>query len=791
MQLRQAFRQFRHAPAFFAVCVLTLGLGIGLSTTVFSVVDGVLLRSLRFPDSSRIAIIGTVRSDRRTNHPRLTGGDWFDIQQSTQFIEAATLHGGGSIGVQVAGQAEFTDVQFVSGSYSQVFSITPLAGRWFQPSDNPALAVVSSGFALRHFGSFAAATGKTIKVENAIYEISGVVPYAYPAAANVWLFGPQRLRTTNRNAYNYRVIAKLKPNVSLEQAQSELTTLGARLASTYADNRNKSFYVEKLQDALTGPTRYILWLLLATVSLVLLIACANVANLLLARSAARVSEFAVRSAVGASRASIVAQVLTECVGIGIMAGAVGLLIAQIGVEAISRLAALALPRWEEVHIDWRIFLFTATISLLAAIIAGLYPAWRAGDIDVCVGLRMGGAKGILGGRSGRFRSALIVAQIAISVALSISAGLLFRSFLNLNSVELGYQPDSVLVMYAHLPAKTEAEYLAIQARAERIYTEIANLSGVSSVSAAMGLPAGKYGSNGSYAIEGKFEWGAPNVKLPEAGFRLAQPNYFATLGIPLRQGRDFTYRDQFSAEPVAIISESLARQSFGPENPLGRRIKCGLDRDVWMQVVGIVGDVRSGSLAQPMGPELYMPLAQHPSFANEQQVVIRTTLPPASLIPAVRQTLTRLEPLVPSRFEVFRDSVDDSASAERFRTQLFLIFAAAALLVSLAGVYSVTSYLVERRLSEFGLKVALGASPSQITRSILSGTGRLLLAGLALGTAMALAAGRWLESLLFGIPAVDIATYTIVLIAVSLVTLAAAGRPAMRAGQADPQTLLR
>lgn len=791
MQLRQALRQFRHSPAFFTICVLTLGLGIGLSTTVFSVVDGVLLRSLRFPDSSRIAVIGTVFTDRGRNHPRLTGGDWLDIQKSTQFIEAATLHGGGSIGVQVAGQAEFNEVQLVSSSYSKVFDVTPLAGRWFQPGDTPALAVVSSGFALRHFGSFAAATGKTITVENSVYEISGVVPYAYPAAANVWLYGPERNRSINRNAYNYRVIAKLKPNVSIAQAQSELSTLAAQLASTYADNRKKSFYVEKLQDALVGPTRYILWLLLATVTLVLLISCANVANLLLARSGARVAEFAVRSAVGASRSNIVVQVLAECIGIGLMAGAVGLLIAQIGVEALSRLAALALPRWEEVQIDWRIFLYTATISLLAAIIAGLYPAWRAGDIDVCVGLRLGAAKGILGGRSGRFRSALIIAQIAISVALTISAGLLLRSFLKLNAVELGYRPDSVLVMYAHLPAKTEAEYLAVQARAERIYAEITNLPGVSSVSAAMGLPAGKYGSNGSYAIEGKFDWGNPNVKLPQAGFRLAQPNYFATLGIPLQKGRDFNSRDQFSSEPVAIISESLARQSFGTEDPLGRRIKCGLDRDVWMKVVGVVGDVRSGSLAQPMEPELYMPLSQHPSFANEQQVVIRTQLPPASLIASVRQTLARLEPLVPSRFEIFRDSVEDSASAERFRTQLFLLFAAAALLVSLAGVYSVTSYLVEKRLPEFGLRMALGASPSRITQTILSGTGRLLLIGLTLGTAMALAAGRWLESLLFGIHATDIATYAIALTLIPLVTLAAAWWPAFRAGKADPHTLLR
>jgi len=487
----------------------------------------------------------------------------------------------------------------------------------------------------------------------------------------------------------------------------------------------------------------------------------------------------------------VIQLLTECIAMGLLAGVVGLFMAQVGVEAMSRLAAMALPRWEDVQVDWRIFVYAAAVSLAAAVIAGLYPAWRVGGVDVSTGLRVGGSRGVLGRRSGRFRSALIVGQIAVAVALTISSGLILRSFLKLNAVELGHRPDSILVMYAHIPARTEAEYLAVQARAERIYAEIAALPGVASVSAAMGLPAGKYGSNGSYAVEGRLDWGNPNIKLPQAGFRLAQPYYFATLGIPLLKGRDFNSRDQFPAEPVAIISASLARQTFDGVDPLGQRIKCGLDRDVWMRVVGVVGDVRSGTLSQPMEPELYMPLSQHPSTANEQQIVIRALVPPASLIPAARQALVRLEPLVPARFEIFRESIGDSASAERFRTQLFLVFAAAALLVALAGVYSVTSYLVEKRLPEFGLRMALGASSSQITQSVLSGTGRLLVAGLALGAAIALAASRYLESLLFGITTTDLVTYAVTLVLIPLATLAAAWWPAFRAGRANPQTLLR
>lgn len=484
--------------------------------------------------------------------------------------------------------------------------------------------------------------------------------------------------------------------MTLAQAQAEFRTLGAQLAGAYTENRNKIFYVSSLQTHLVGRSRPMLWLLLGAVGLVLVIACANVANLLLARAGARAAEFVVRTAVGASRRHLIRQVLTECALIGLAAAGLGLIIASVGIEAMSRLAATALPRWEEVQIDWRIFFVATTVSLLAALLAGLVPAWRSSQVDVNKGLRIGGVRGLLGGQVGGFRTALVVAQGAFSVAVTISAGLLPRSLMQLNRAELGYRPDAVLVMYAHVPAKSDAEYLAVQQRTERLYEAIAALPGVSAVSAAMGLPTGKYGSNGAYAVQGRHDF--HNGTSGNADFRLAQPGYFAAIGIPLRQGRDFTLADQFPAEPVAIVSEALARQTFPQQDPLGQRLKCGLDRDVWMRIVGVAGDVRSSSPAHKPGPELYMPLAQHPYFANEQQVVIRASVPPTSLIATVRATSAKIEPQVATRFETFRESVDNSVSAERLRTQMFLLFAAAALLVALAGVYSVTAYLVERRL---------------------------------------------------------------------------------------------
>ncbi|MBY0504052.1 MAG: ADOP family duplicated permease [Bryobacteraceae bacterium] len=788
---RQAFRQLAKSPAFFTICVLTLALGIGLSTTVFSVVDGVLLRPLRFPDADRLVSVGTRFVKEGRDHPRLTGGDWLDIEKSTTSLEAWAMPGGGTIGVQVGGQAEFTGVSLVRGEYGRVFTLAPLAGRWFGADEKTPVAVVSEGFAQRHFGGFEKAVGRTVTVENQVYEISGVVARGYPATANVWLSQAKVQGQPNRNAYNYRLVAKLRPGVSLAQAQAELTALGARLAAAIPENRDKSFYVTPLQAQMVGRAGTMLWLLLGAVGLVLLIACANVANLLLARAGARAAEFAVRTAVGASRAQLMRQLLTECTVIGLAAAAVAFVGAQFGVQAMSRLAANALPRWEEVQVDWRIFAFSATVSLVSALLAGLLPAWRASQVDVSRGLQQGGLRGLIGAQTGGFRAALVVAQIALSVGLSISAALLGRSLLQLNRAELGYQPDSVLIMYAHVPAKSDAELQAVQRRTERLYASLAALPGVTAVSAAMGLPAGQYGSNGAYAVEGKNDFVPGVTGLAQAGFRLAQPGYFAALGIPLRQGRDFTFADQFAAEPVAIISESLARQSFAGQDSLGQRLKCGLDRNVWMRIVGIVGDVRSDSPATPPAPELYMPLAQHPVFANEQQVVIRSSVPPTSLIATVRAVSAKLEPLVATRFESFRESVNDSVSAELLRTRLFLLFAAAALLVALAGVYSVTAYLVERRLPEFGLRLALGATSGGVTRLVLQGTGRWLVLGLALGVFLAWVAQRWLASWLFEVAPFDPLSYAVVLTLVPAIALAASWWPAYRAGRADPQQLLR
>ncbi|HWQ07697.1 MAG TPA: FtsX-like permease family protein, partial [Holophaga sp.] len=386
-------------------------------------------------------------------------------------------------------------------------------------------------------------------------------------------------------AYNYRVAAKLKPNVTVEQARADLAAIGARLAASFPENRQKTFTTAPMRDQLVGPVRTMLMVLMGAVALVLLIACANVANLLLARATTRVREMAVRTALGAGRASLIKQLLTESLVLGLLGGLAGCALAYLGTDAMLRLAPENLPRLDEVRVDTTTLLFATVISMLSAVLFSLLPAWQASRVDVNEALKQSGGRSAGGRGSHKLRGSLAAIEIALAFVLALGAGLLLKSFLGLTSADLGFRTDGILVMYAHVPANEEAEYKRATGTFEKILRDVSTLPGVTSASAAMGMPAGQYGSNGSYAVEGRHSF-TPGAKLPQAGFRLASPGYFSTLGIPLLRGRDFSERDQYSAPVVAIISRALARETFPNEDPIGRRIKCGLDRDEWMTVIG-------------------------------------------------------------------------------------------------------------------------------------------------------------------------------------------------------------
>lgn len=793
---RLAIRTLSKNPGFTFVAILTLALGIGANVAMFSIIHAVLLSPLHYPDADRIVAVSSYSKPTGHRTRRLTGGDLVDIRGDGRIFEALSCYFGGEMGVQLRDRAEFIRAYFVNTDFFRVFGAAPAYGRVFDPNDAGRAAMVSLPFAERNFGSGSNALGQTLLIENRAYQIAGVLPagFQFPREAQVWAPAPFTPENLNRTAYNYPTVAKLKAGVTISAANAHLETVGARLAIAFPDsNRDKSFTAIPLRDQLVGPIRATLCLLMGAVALVLLIACTNVADLMLARATARSREMAVRSALGAGRWHIIRPLLMESLVLAFVGGALGLLLAQLGTQAVLRVPAdrVLLPRWNEVRIDRLVLAFVTAVSLLTSLFFGLVPSWQARCIDLQDALKQGGSRGLVGGRSSRLRNTLVVAQIALSFVLAIGAGLLLRSFAALTSIDLGYRRDGILVMYAHAPARTLDQYLAAGRSFENLFAQLSGIPGVTSVAAAMGLPTGQYSSDGSYAVEGKQIF-APGRHLPHAGFRLAGPGYFATLGIPLERGRDFFARDQYNSAPVAIISETLARESFPNEDPIGRRLQCGLDSTgKWMTIVGVVGDVRQDSPASSPEPQLYMPLAQHPYYANEIQVVVRTTLDPASLISAVRQRTHAMNPEIAMKFTTMDAMVAGSIAKPRLRMLLISTFAGLALLLAMVGVYGVMSYVITERTSEFGVRIAMGAVSRNILELVLGRAMRLGATGLAIGLLLSFAFSRVMTSMLFGLRPTDALTYSLVLIAVLLMTLLAAAIPAWRATRVDAVTALR
>lgn len=793
VEVRSTLRTLRKNLGFTVVAILTLALGIGANTAIFSIINAVLLSPLHYPDADRIVSVATYSKQTGHQIPRLTGGDFVDIRDDGQPFEALSCYFGGEMGIQVHGRAEFTGAFFVNPDFFKIFAVQPTYGRILDNNDLDRAAVVSLPFAERNFGSGANALSKLVSIENRSYQIAGILPagFQFPKRADVWVLAPPTPENLNRTAYNYPTIAKLKPGVTPETANTHLETIGTHLAAAFPDsNSDKSFAATPLRDQLVGPVRSTLYFLMGAVALVLLIACTNVADLMLARATARSREMAVRAALGAGRWHIHRPLLAESAVLAIAGAALGLLLARFGIDVLPRISP-DLPRLNEIRIDRVVLAFVMGVSLLSILLFGLAPAWQATRVDPQQALQQGGSRGLLGGRSPGLRNMLVVTQIALSIVMAIGAGLLLRSFAALTSAQLGYRTDGILVMYAHTPARSLPEYLAVGRSFENLFRHLSGIPGVTSVAAAMGLPTGQYSSNGGYAVEGKHIF-APGQKLPHAGFRLASPGYFRTMGIPLSSGRDFSSRDLYDATPVAIVSTALARDSFPNQDPIGQRLQCGLDSaGKWMTIVGVVGDVRQSSPASAPEPELYMPLQQHPYMANELQVVIRTPLDPNSLTGAVRRQVRAMNPETAVKFTTMDAMLAGSISKPRFRMFLITTFAALALVLALVGVYGVMSFVITQRTSEFGLRIAMGAKPADVVGLVLRGALKLAATGLAIGLLLSLAVSRVMASMLFALKPTDAITYVAVLLAVTPVILIAAAIPAWRATRIDPVTALR
>ena len=790
--LSVAVRRLAKTPGFVVVAVLTLALGIGVNTAIFSVLKTVVLEPLAYSDAARIASVNTLW--RESGHlGAVSGPDFHDLERRATTLETLGHYAGGEMGVQIGDASEFANAYFVSPNFFRVFSSAPVAGRLLGVEDShsaPNTAVIGEPFARRYFGSSQGAVGQAIRFQKLNYTVVGVVPHEtrFPFNGDIWVPADPASETKSRTAHNYRAVAKLKPGTLWETSAAELSSIGDALSLEFpTDNKKKSFAVVPLKDSLVSRSRSTLYLLMGSVGLILLIACANVAHLLLTRASGRSREYAVRAALGAGRGRIIRDVLIESILLSLLAAAAGVLLAEAGVRTLVALAPADVPRLNAVRLDGWVLAFTAAVSVLASLLSGLAPAWHASRIDLNDALKQGGTRGIVGG--GVLRHGLIATEVALAFVLAVSAGLLLRSFHKLATADPGYRSDGVLVLYANVPANAEPEYHRAIRQFEQLLPKLAALPGVESTAAAMGLPTGRYDSDGGYVVEGKHD-AKDFANLPNAGFRLASPGYFAALGIPLRKGRDFEVTDVFDRPFVAIISEALARQSFPNEDPIGKRLSCGLDSPNWMTIVGVVADIRQTPSSKPE-PELYMPFQQHPYHANELQVVLRTKVAPESLATAAVTAVHDFSPEIAVKTTTLRRSTEASVALPKFRTWLLSLFAALALILAAVGIYGVLSFLAEQRRAEFGLRLALGADASDIIRQSLSRTAVYTSAGLACGFVLAVSAQRLLASMLFDVTPNDPLTYLIALLALGLVALAAAVIPALRSARVDPATTLR
>ena len=796
--IRYAVRSLLRQPAFAATAILTLALGIGATTAIFSAVDAIVLRPLPFPRADRIMVVGNYLTRTGSRSTTVSAPDFHDWESQNRTFSSMAYYIGSEISVTVNGTADYASVYRVTPGFFDVLGAHAQIGRLLtrneQQPGGPSAVVITDAFWRRQFGGDRSAVGSTIKFNDTIFTIAGVLDRAtrFPPRADIYMPAWRWPETTSRSAHNYSVIARLADGVTVNQASADMTGIAERLASVYPNtNGNKLTFVTPLLDQMVGATKQTLYVLFGAVGLVLLIACANVANLLLARSTVREREMVVRAAVGASRGRLVRQLLTESAVLGLVAGALGAWIARLGMLALVRVAPQNLPRLDEVTVDATALAFAIAVALLASFLFGLAPAVHASQVQLVDGLRQGGKGSSIGARGGLARSVFVVAEIALAVVLVAGAGLLARSLARLMAVDLGFAPERMLVLQTNVPVSESQDAARATEFYRELLTELRATPGVTAIAGVRGLPTAPR-SNGGYWIEGGPGPDQTGIRSKQAIFTVVTPGYFQTMQIPIKVGRDFTQSDRRDAPFAAVVNESLAKEAFPGENPIGRRIQCGLDSPNFMTIVGVVGDVRTKGPALPPGAEIYMPFEQHPAFATALNLVVRTAAgDPLALTDTLRRKITERNPDVPVKATTMTSTLETASSTPRFQTFLLLTFAAVALLLAMAGVYGVMAYTVNQRIPELGVRIALGATPETILGLVLGQGARLAALGLAAGIGLALLAGRALQGMLFGVAPHD----PVILVAVSLVVAVATALacyiPGRRAVRVDPMVALR
>jgi predicted permease len=790
--VKYAVRQLIRHPAFALTATLTLALGIGANTAIFTVAESVLLAPLPYANPDRLALLETHWTDSGHTAPRMTGPDAVDVRSQARGMEAVSLFAGGNEGVELRGHATYTEVTWTDENFARVFSLRPIAGRLFSNAESHNAALVSERFARDNFGGTQAALGQTLHIESEAIEIVGVLGggFNYPGKTEVWEAFPLKPDSTSRTAFNYRAVALLAPGTTFKTAQAELNGLSQQLQTLYpADNRAKVIEAVPLADAITGSARPTLLLLWGTVGIILLIACVNVTHLQLVRAMERQRETAIAKALGASGWQVTRPVIVESLLLAAIGAAAGVMLAVPAVRILVAMAPKELPRAEEIHLNGWVLAFTVGIAALTALAAAVFPAMRAAKVQAAEALKHDASRGMTRRGTATLRDSLVIAEIAATFVLALGAGLLLRTMSALMTRDMGYQARQLLVVDADAPAHTDPDYQRDIQQFNGLFQQLGAMPGVERAAGVMGLPTGPYGSNGYYQTRGGFQ--VDPAHQPWAIFTVASPGYFDTMNIPLKRGRDFSSEDKNQGLFVAVISESLARQSFGNADPVGKQIQCGLDSDKWMTVIGVVGDVRQDSPADKPGPALYMPMAQHPYYANQIHIVLRTRVAPLSIMNAVRARIVQTNPLIAMKFTTMDAMVNDSITAQRFRAVLITLFAGAGLLLAMLGVYGTTAYSVAQRTVEIGIRMAFGADRGKILGTILRHAAVLALSGIVAGLVLSLLLVRLVAAMLVDVHPIDPLSMSAAAVLLLLTALAASSAPAWKATHVNPIEALR
>lgn len=799
--LRLGLRTLGRTPLFSALAVTLLALGVGAAVAVFSLVDGVLLKALPYPDPDRIMTVWEATDRSRT--VAVSAPNFHDWQEAATSFDAIAAWSGGRTTVVGGREPIVTGVYGVTREFFAALGVVPTIGRTFTADETrengtPAV-VVSHGFWERVLGSARDLTGVTLEVEGRKAAVVGVLPagVAYPPAADVWYPRESVRDTSGRTGHNLRVVARLSTTATRATAQAEMSTIARRLEATYgADHDGTDASVIPLHDYTVRGSRQILLILFGGVGIVLLATCANVANMVIARGTDRQRELALRLALGAGRGTLVRMLLAENALLAVAGAVAGLGVAVGLVRGLVALAPASIPRLDQVQVDTRTTLFAAVVALLTPLVFGLWPSLQLSRRSPRDTLAEGGRLGTAGAR-GVMRQGLVALEVAVALLLVTGAGLLGQSVMRLLAVDPGFQPARVLTVQSAVPGSRYADGGAAARLYEQWLEGVAAVPGVAAAGVVNEPPLSGQNANGAFMLDGqvwddiKGDWAAQS-----AVYRVASEGYFQAMGMALTRGRGFDTRDVAGAEPVAVVNDALARKHFAGRTPLGQRIRfAGMDLvNPWLTIVGVVRDTRFQDLGTEPVPEVFVNFRQLPMrtlYFMTTAVQLQPGVAADTVTPHLRDVWRGLDPSVPIEVSRMSALVDESTASRRFTLAVVGAFGVMALVLSALGIYGVLSYAVAQRAREIGIRMALGASRRSVTAMVFRGAASPVAAGVALGVLAALGLTRFLQALLYGVTALDPATFAASVVTLTAVAGAAAGVPAYRASRVDPAVVMR